>query len=95
MLPNRNCVRCAQRTRRIFYVDNSNGQIDEDLKLRLESLAKATQRSKSFLASKAIEDFLELNEWQVQEIQRGICEADQEMFAPQSQVAAIRKKWGA
>ena len=47
-------------------------RLENDLKERLEKLADATQRSKSFIAAEAIRDFVELNEWQIQGIQEAI-----------------------
>jgi predicted transcriptional regulator len=68
-------------------------RLDSELKDRLESLAVATQRSKSFLASEAIRDFVELNEWQVSEIQAAIKEADDGDFASESEVNSTFSKW--
>jgi len=68
-------------------------RIDESVKERLERLAVATHRSKSFLAAEAVKDFLDLNEWQVDEISRSIDEANGEDFAPDSDVKALRGKW--
>ena len=65
-----------------------------DLKNRLERLAEATQRSKSFLAAEAIRDFVDLNEWQVGEIQQAVAEADQEDFASAERVDEVFGKWG-
>lgn len=44
-------------------------RLEPELKNRLNQLAEATHRSKSFLAAESIRDFLELNEWQVQEVE--------------------------
>lgn len=44
---------------------------------RLENLAKAVDRSKSYLAAEAIEEYLALHEWQVQAIQAGLNEIKQ------------------
>ena len=46
--------------------------IDPVIKKRLEKLAKGTGRSRSFLAAEAINEYLELNEWQVAGIQKAI-----------------------
>lgn len=46
------------------------------VKARLEKLAKSTDRSKAYLASQAIQDYLDVQEWQVQAIQDAIREAD-------------------
>lgn len=69
-------------------------RLDDDLKEQLEQLAAATQRSKSFLASEAIREFIELNEWQVQEIQQATKEADAGEFASEDEVKQTFAKWG-
>ena len=40
-------------------------RLEDDVKARLDKLADATQRSKSFLAAEAIREFVENNEWQI------------------------------
>ena len=51
-------------------------RIDMALKARLEALARSTKRSKSYLAAEAIAAYVELNEWQIAEIEAGIAELD-------------------
>ena len=69
-------------------------RLESELKQRLEKLAEAMQRSKSFLAAQAIRDFVDLNEWQVQEIEQAVLEADRGEFAGDQDVAAVFGKWG-
>ena len=69
-------------------------RLEPELKTRLDQLAQATQRSKSFLAAEAIRDFIELNEWQIQEIRDGIKEADNGDFATDKAVNKTFRKWG-
>lgn len=69
-------------------------RLDADLKERLERLADATRRSKSFLAAEAIRDYVALNEWQVAEIQEAVAEADRGEFASEETVDAVFRKWG-
>ena len=45
-----------------------NIRINPGLKCRLDKLSAVTHRSKSFLASEAVREFIELNEWQIQKI---------------------------
>ena len=47
-------------------------RVDLAAKKRLERLAKSTGRSRSFLAAQAINDYLEVNEWQVAGIKQVI-----------------------
>lgn len=68
-------------------------RLESELKQRLEQLAESMQRSKSFLAAQAIRDFVDLNEWQVQEIEQAIVEADRGEFASDQDVAAVFDKW--
>lgn len=51
-------------------------RLDAKAKTRLNKLAELTHRSKSFLASEAINSYLETQEWQLNEIIKGISEAD-------------------
>lgn len=64
------------------------------LKARLDQLAGATRRSKSFLAAEAIREFVELNEWQIRELQQAVREADAGDFANPEEVGAVLSKWG-
>ncbi len=69
-------------------------RLEGDLKDRLDQLAGATSRSRSFLAAEAIRDFVELNEWQIQEIHDAIKEADNGDFATDKAVCKTLDKWG-
>jgi RHH-type rel operon transcriptional repressor/antitoxin RelB len=51
-------------------------RVDAAAKKRLERLAKSTGRSRSFLAAEAIEEYLDINEWQVAGIKRAIGSLD-------------------
>ena len=68
-------------------------RLEPELKNRLDQLAEATHRSKSFLAAEAIRDFIELNEWQIQEIKAAIKEADAGDFADDQEVKDTFDKW--
>jgi len=68
-------------------------RLDQQDRNRLEKLAKATNRSRSYLAAEAIREYLTLNEWQVAEIKKAIEEADRGEFASDTEVKRLRKKW--
>ena len=69
-------------------------RLEPALKQRLERLAESTQRSKSFLAAQAIREFVDLNEWQIQEIRSAITEAERDDFASEDLVKEVLGKWG-
>jgi RHH-type transcriptional regulator, rel operon repressor / antitoxin RelB len=68
-------------------------RLEDDVKERLDRLAGATERSRSFLAAEAIRTFVENNEWQLAEIRAALIEADAEDFAPDKDFAKLAKKW--
>ncbi|MFZ2007358.1 MAG: hypothetical protein WB697_20380 [Stellaceae bacterium] len=51
-------------------------RIDARLNAKLDALARGVRRSKSYLAAEAIAAYVELNEWQIGEIEAGIAELD-------------------
>jgi predicted transcriptional regulator len=70
-------------------------RLEPELKHRLDLLAEATHRSKSFLAAEALREFVELNEWQISEIKQALNEADAEDFASDQDVKDTLDKWSA
>ena len=68
-------------------------RLTDEVKENLDKLARSTRRSRSFLAAEAIEDYVNLNAWQVAEIETAIEEADAGDFADESEVAAAFSKW--
>lgn len=68
-------------------------RLEDDTRDRLDKLAEATQRSRSFLAAEAIRDYVELNEWQVGEIREALKEADRGEFASDAKVKRFFDGW--
>lgn len=68
-------------------------RIDAKLRKKLDKLAEATRRSRSFLAAEALRDYVDVNEWQIDEIKKGIAEADAGDFASDEQVQKTIRKW--
>jgi predicted transcriptional regulator len=69
-----------------------NLRIEPRIKIRLEKLAKVTNRSKSFIVGNALESYLDVNEWQV----NGILEALQEADSPTAEWVShdeLKAKW--
>lgn len=68
-------------------------RLSEPVAERLENLAHATNRSKSFLAAQAIEEFLALQEWQVAAIKEGINAADRGELVSHDEAVAELSRW--
>jgi RHH-type rel operon transcriptional repressor/antitoxin RelB len=56
-------------------------RLDAKLKSQLDRLSKSMNRSRSFVAAQAIQEFVSVNEWQINEIKKGLAEADAGDFA--------------
>jgi len=87
-----NVSRCTQEgemgSRRVLTL-----RLDSRLRAGLDKLAEATRRSRSFLAAEAIRDYVTLNRWQIEEIEKGLAEAGRGEFASEREVNRVVKKW--
>jgi RHH-type transcriptional regulator, rel operon repressor / antitoxin RelB len=70
-------------------------RLDRESKIALTELAESMDRSKSYLASEAVREFIDVRRWQIAEIRAGIKEANAEKFADSGKVDDFLKKWGA
>jgi predicted transcriptional regulator len=68
-------------------------RLDRVLRGKLDKLATATRRSRSFLAAEAIRDYVALNGWQIEAIHKGLAEAERGEFASEKEVKRVAKKW--
>ncbi|MBI3515213.1 MAG: ribbon-helix-helix protein, CopG family [Proteobacteria bacterium] len=69
-------------------------RVDLATKKRLEKLAKSTGRSRSFLAAEAINEYLDVNEWQVAGIKRAIASLDDGAGVAHERVREWVESWG-
>lgn len=68
-------------------------RVKPDTRSRIETLARATHRSKSYVIEEALEQYLDVNEWQVKGIQDALIEADsnEAIFVDHDEVLAQRE----
>lgn len=64
-------------------------RLDDETLAKLDALAADTDRSRNWLAAKAIENYIELNSWQIARIKEGIAQADRGEFATEDELDAI------
>ncbi len=64
-------------------------RLDDETLAKLDALAADTARSRNWLAAKAIENYVELNAWQIAHIKEGIAQADRGEFATEEELDAI------
>ena len=61
-------------------------RLDAKLKNKLDRLSKSMNRSRSFVAAQAIQEYVSVNEWQINEIKKGLAEADAGDFASEEEM---------
>jgi predicted transcriptional regulator len=67
-------------------------RLDAKLKNQLDRLSKSMNRSRSFVAAQAIQEFVSVNEWQMNEIKKGLAEADAGDFATDEEMQQTIKR---
>ncbi|MBD2199742.1 MULTISPECIES: CopG family ribbon-helix-helix protein [Calothrix] len=68
--------------------ENITFRIDSDKKAMLDVIAAGINRDRSYVLNEAIEAYLEMHQWQIEEIEKGIAEADAGDFANDDEVKA-------
>ncbi len=68
-------------------------RLDAKLKNQLDRLSKSMNRSRSFVAAQAIQEYVSVNEWQIGEIKKAIAAADRGEFASDEEVEQTLKRW--
>jgi RHH-type transcriptional regulator, rel operon repressor / antitoxin RelB len=69
-------------------------RVEPKVKKRLEKLAKSTGRTRSFLAAEALNDYLDLNEWQVAGVKQAIGSLDRGEGVSHDEVKDWVNTWG-
>ncbi|HAT8623611.1 CopG family ribbon-helix-helix protein [Legionella pneumophila serogroup 1] len=64
-------------------------RLESETKIRLDKLAEITHRSKSYLASEAINEYLNIQEWQLTEIKKGLAEANEGQLEDHENILAL------
>jgi len=68
-------------------------RLPDETAAKLDQLAEKLDRSRSYMAAQAIEDFIAREEWQLAEIEAGLAEADRGEFATTEALAAVVGKY--
>jgi predicted transcriptional regulator len=68
-------------------------RVESLVKKRLEKLAKSTGRSRSFLAAEALNEYLDVNEWQVAGVKRAMASLDRGGGIPHEDVKDWVDSW--
>ena len=68
-------------------------RVPDEVADRLDQIAQKLDRSRSYMAAQAIEDFVSREEWQLEEIEAGLAEAESGEFASDEELAHVVSKY--
>jgi predicted transcriptional regulator len=68
-------------------------RIEQEKRVALDAIASGLDRDRSYIINEAIDTYLELHQWQVEQIQKAVAEADAGKFASDEEVEAFFAKW--
>ncbi|MBD2610880.1 MAG: CopG family ribbon-helix-helix protein [Nostoc sp. ZfuVER08] len=69
--------------------ENITFRIDSDKKAALDAIASGINRDRSYVLNEAVAAYVEMYQWQIDQIQSGITEANAGDFASDEEVKAI------
>ena len=69
-------------------------RLSDELKQSLENISKISHRSQSQIATKAIAEYINKNEWKLKAIQEAKAEADKGVFVAQETIIDWLDSWG-
>ncbi|MEZ2218909.1 CopG family ribbon-helix-helix protein [Rhizobium sp. RCC_161_2] len=68
-------------------------RVSDETARKLDQIAEKLDRSRSYMAAQAIEDYVAREEWQIAEIEAGLAEANRGEFASDDEVAKVIGKY--
>jgi len=93
---NMSAYNVIKRVDKGFFMEKASTitvRVKQDTRTRLDAFAGAVKRSKSYVIEEALEQYLEINEWQIKGIQEALADADSPdaVFADHDEVLADRE----
>lgn len=68
-------------------------RLEKDKIAQLDQFAANADRDRSYLIKEAIDHYLELKQWQADEVRKAIAEADAGQFVSDAEVEQLFAKW--
>ncbi len=73
----------------VMSKENVTFRLDSEKRAALDGIAAGMDRDRSYVLNEAIALYLEMHQWQLEEIQQGIAEAEAGDFASEEEVQAV------
>ena len=68
-------------------------RLESDKFALLDQLAQSDDWDRTYLIKQAIDSYLKMRQWQIDEINKAVAEADAGDFVPENEMEALLAKW--
>jgi len=68
-------------------------RIDSSKKDSLDAIAESLDRDRTFVINEAIAHYVEIHEWQINHIKKGVEQANRGEFATEEEIQTVLKKY--
>ncbi len=68
-------------------------RLDTDKVEALDEVAKALDRDRTYVLNEAVRNYLEMQQWQIEQIKEGIRQADAGQVTDHAEVMRVAKTW--
>lgn len=69
--------------------------LDDATLQKLDRVAQRSERTRAEIVSQAVQDYVNLQAWQIEKIEAGLAAAEQGDFASEEEIARIAEKYSA
>ncbi|MCJ7503766.1 MAG: ribbon-helix-helix protein, CopG family [Acidobacteriia bacterium] len=71
----------------------STFRLDADKREALDAIAEVADRDRSYVLKEAIDAYLDVHQWQIEHIKKGLRQAEAGQFAAEKEVARAFARW--
>lgn len=68
-------------------------RLDPDKRAALDAIAASLDRDRSYVLTDAIDRYIDLYQWQIEQIRKAVAEADAGKFASEERINAFFDRW--
>jgi predicted transcriptional regulator len=68
-------------------------RLDADKREALDAIAEVADRDRSYVLNEAIDAYLDVHQWQIEHIKKGLRQAEAGQFAAEKEVARAFARW--
>jgi predicted transcriptional regulator len=68
-------------------------RLDADKREALDAIAEVADRDRSYVLNEAVDAYLDVHQWQIEHIKKGLRQAEAGQFAAEKEVARAFARW--